>query len=308
MDSCPICKWKATVTSLSPSEEKFRVECGLCGTFTISDDAFADIGSNKPEILWLLSAVVRNRSEQGEDVYITNGYLEHFPETFRLPQDLFERLDLLLEHIARRQGDPHNYIKIISGVDFPLLYVTDPKAFEYYLDKADELGYLEIQNRREFGDEMICRLSLKGWERLDEIKKAGRKSNQAFVAMCFEKSLTDVWENGIKVALSETGYTPIRIDLTEHNEKICDRIIAEIRKSALVVADFTGQRGGVYFEAGFAKGLGIPVIWTCREDEVSNLHFDTRQYFHIAWTNADDLRKRLKDRIEATLPKPGKSS
>ncbi len=35
-----------------------------------------------------------------------------------------------------------------------------------------------------------------------------------------------------------------------------------------MIADFTGHRGGVYFEAGFAHGLGIPVIWTCREDQL----------------------------------------
>jgi hypothetical protein len=43
----------------------------------------------------------------------------------------------------------------------------------------------------------------------------------------------------------------------------------------LLVADFTGQRGGVYWEAGFAQGLGIPVIRTCKSDELWKLHFDT---------------------------------
>ena len=35
-----------------------------------------------------------------------------------------------------------------------------------------------------------------------------------------------------------------------------DRIIAQIRASKFVVADFTRNRGGVYYEAGFALGLG----------------------------------------------------
>ena len=120
--------------------------------------------------------------------------------------------------------------------------------------------------------------------------------------MWFHKDLEDAWENGLKVALQQTGYDPIRIDRTEHNEKIDDRIIAEVRKSGLLVADFTGQRGGVYFEAGFAMGLGIPVIWTCKDTDIGNLHFDTRQYNHIAWKDVDDLKDRLINRIEATLP------
>ena len=60
-------------------------------------------------------------------------------------------------------------------------------------------------------------------------------------------------------------------------------------------------RGGVYFEAGFALGLGLQVIWVCRQDQVELMHFDTRQYNHIAWSDPDDLYKRLKNRIVALL-------
>ena len=60
---------------------------------------------------------------------------------------------------------------------------------------------------------------------------------------------------------------PIRVDRIVHNDKICDRILAESRLAQFVIADFTGQRSSVYFEAGFAIALGRPVIWTCHERE-----------------------------------------
>lgn len=69
-----------------------------------------------------------------------------------------------------------------------------------------------------------------------------------------------------------------------------------------MIADFTGNRNGVYFEAGFAMGLGIPVIWTCRKDHIDNVHFDTRQYNHIVWETPEELREKLTYRIEATIP------
>lgn len=100
--------------------------------------------------------------------------------------------------------------------------------------------------------------------------------------------------------MEAVGYRPIRVDRIEHNDNIDDRIISEIRRSGLLVADFTGHRGGVYFEAGFAMGLGIPVIWSCRDTDVESLHFDTRQYSHIVWTNPEDLEEKLVQRIEAT--------
>jgi nucleoside 2-deoxyribosyltransferase len=82
--------------------------------------------------------------------------------------------------------------------------------------------------------------------------------------MWFAEDMRPVYDRAIAPALDATGYTPFRVDLRPHNEKIDDRIVAEIRRSGLVVADFTGHRGGAYWEAGFAQGLGIPVIRTCR--------------------------------------------
>jgi nucleoside 2-deoxyribosyltransferase len=107
----------------------------------------------------------------------------------------------------------------------------------------------------------------------------------------------------IEKAIQISGYEALRIDRKEHNNKIDDEIVAGIRRSKFLVADFTGHRGGVYFEAGFASGLGIPVIWLCREDALKDLHFDTRQYNHISWTEdkLTELTNALQKRIEAIL-------
>ena len=81
--------------------------------------------------------------------------------------------------------------------------------------------------------------------------------------------------------------TPYIIDEDSFEEKICDRIEVEIRRSRLLVADFThgddGARGSVYYEAGLAKGLGLPVVWTCRESQMDELHFDINHYPHLGW-------------------------
>jgi nucleoside 2-deoxyribosyltransferase len=79
-------------------------------------------------------------------------------------------------------------------------------------------------------------------------------------------------------------------------------ILGEIRRAQLVIADVTLQRQGVYFEAGFALALGRIVIWACRQDEIARVHFDTRQYSHVVWSDAADLRAKLEARIRATVP------
>ena len=88
--------------------------------------------------------------------------------------------------------------------------------------------------------------------------------------------------------------------------KIDDEIIAEIRRSRFVVADFThdkktGVRGGVYYEAGVAYGLGLEVIYSCRKGLEKELNFDTRQNYHILWETPEDLRAELRKRIGARV-------
>ncbi len=128
-------------------------------------------------------------------------------------------------------------------------------------------------------------------------------NKRAFVAMWFDESMNDYYKDGIKKAIEDAGYDPIRIDLKDFNEKICDEIIAEIRRSKFLVADFSGLRSGVFFEAGFAKGLGREVIYTVKEAYKKELkeHFDTRQYNHIVYNSPEDLRKKLYNRICATI-------
>lgn len=149
------------------------------------------------------------------------------------------------------------------------------------------------------------RPTARGWQKIEELGLRETDSAQAFVAMWFSDSTTNAYEKGIRPAIEEVGYKPLRIDAKHHINKIDDEIIAEIRRSRFLVADFTCEpekvRGGVYFEAGFAKGLNIPVFWTCKDTSLSDLHFDTRQYAHIAWKDEADLRKQLKDRIGAVL-------
>ena len=139
------------------------------------------------------------------------------------------------------------------------------------------------------------------------------EKDQVFIAMWFSEETKNAYHMGIYPAVFESGFKPLRIDQKEHSNKIDDEIVAEIRKSRFLVADFTcgsikkdGEihtiaRGGVYYEAGFAQGLGIPVIWCCRKDQISTVHFDTRQYNHIVWKTPEELRRALKNRIEAVI-------
>ena len=151
------------------------------------------------------------------------------------------------------------------------------------------------------------RVSVEGYARLAELGRTAIASSKAFVAMWFDESMDEVWRNAIKPGIEDAGYEVIRIDQKEYLNKIDDEIIAELRRARFVVAGFThgdgGPRGGVYYEAGFAHGRSIPVIFSCRQDVIEKVHFDTRQYNHIVWEaeKPDEFRDRLTRRICAVI-------
>jgi len=305
-NKCPICLKSAQLAPgrlITPEAATgYAVSCERCGEYHISMVAAGARDLVPDEKRHILSGVVRNHYEQDETVLITTENVKAILDSMMVPSDPLEAIDWLLEHLLLKMGKADNYVRFNLANDYPVLFAEDTNEFVYYLQKAHELGYTE-QAGHDY------RLDIKGWERLDELRKEERKSDQAFVAMWFKPDhpyLGRAYENGFEPALKATEHKPKKMDWVEHDEKICDMIIAEIRKSGLLVADVTGQRHNVYFEAGFAMGLGIHVIWTCHKADIENLPFDTRQYNHIVWSDSKDLKERLIKRIEAIPIRPRK--
>lgn len=187
-------------------------------------------------------------------------------------------------------------------VDYLLGYLVEQNWMKRTAHHEGQLSAGPHRGHQDYSEYVV---TARGHARIEELDQRGSNSHQAFVAMWFDDSMRDAYTNGIVPAIRDAGYQPLRIDVVEHNNKIDDEIIAEIRRSRFVVADFThgetGVRGGVYYEAGFAHGLNIPVIFTCRKDRQKEIHFDTRQFNHIFWEDAKDLHKQLQQRISATI-------
>lgn len=78
---------------------------------------------------------------------------------------------------------------------------------------------------------------------------------------------------------------------------ISDKIIEKICNCKFLVADFTCQNTDVYYEVGYAKGIGKTVIYTCRQDDFVNVHFDIKQIQFVLWTDEKDLEVKLKEQI-----------
>lgn len=126
-------------------------------------------------------------------------------------------------------------------------------------------------------------------------------SRDCFVAMWFDASMEEIYQCGIYKPLKDIGFNPIRVDKVEHNDRIDHVIFDLIRHSRFLVADFTGNRAGVYYESGFASGLGLPVIHTCRRDSFVKRHFDVHTINTIVYDTIEDLATGLRRRVVETI-------
>lgn len=207
----------------------------------------------------------------------------------------------MLAALATRTDYPGGLVGCNSSNDFPLIDAASHDEADYFLGALCERGDVE-----EIGNGLY-RITPKGWERLEPVGIAGVPGT-CFVAMSFHNDLNDAYDVGIHPAVADDcGFEIIRVDRVEHVENINDKIMADLRRAQFVVADFTRHPNEVYFEAGFALGLGRLVIWTCHKDDFKEaVHFDTRPYNHILWSDPAELRHRLAARIRGLFltPKP----
>lgn len=294
MDKCKFCGDTRAEKKNLGGTSTIRVRCPLCGIYDITDTADAiDInGETSSEDRILFSGYIRNNSTEKHLIKLGSDTLKKIKDIVSPYKKLTvdEKIDLIIRYVAestKNIGNPvdmHNtYSRFYVKNEGELFTLVD------WLEKMD-LG-------KRHGGGFI--LSAKGWQRYEKTKEINERSKKVFVAMNFDSRLDYIFTDGIAPACTECGFSAVRVDLVEHNEKICDRIIAEIKGSRFIVADFTGQKHGVYFESGYAYGLGLPVIWMSQKGE--ELHFDTRQYNHIFWESVSDLKEKLINRIKATI-------
>ena len=126
----------------------------------------------------------------------------------------------------------------------------------------------------------------------------------AFVAMPMDKDdhqLVDVLE-AIKDGAKNCSVTAERVDDVESNEQITDRILASIIKAEFVIVDLTNERPNVFFEAGFAHGLGKTPIYVARHG--TPIHFDIKDYPIITFRNMKELKEGISKRLIALSVRP----
>lgn len=312
MADCPICKVELETTAKWRGGKSFT--CPNCGRFRMTDEAILDLpyelrqnGDSKRAVL---SHHIRRSQREGDDwMQITNDLAKRVAAG-KLP-NAAQQGDNLVQWLGVNSEAPGEFIQR------PLDHWT---AIVGTLIKHDYVGFIGTALEHEdllIGNHTMgffnwC-LSFQGWQRFEELQRGRADTNKAFMAMQYgEDQLDKVYRECFMPAAEQAGFRLTRLDEEPRAGLIDDRLRVEIRTSAFLVADLTHGNRGAYWEAGYAEGLGKPVIYTCEksvfDDKTKGPHFDTNHHQTIVW-DQDDLATALIDlkaTVRASLPELAK--
>jgi DNA-binding MarR family transcriptional regulator len=304
---CPICE-EMYAESSPPKGRTTLNRCRRCGDFILTATArstLEDLLKDRPNGQTLLSYTIR-KMQGKEPPTLDYGTIKAILENSRLPS-LKEQENNLVLYLGtnRNAGELFGMESIeLIGVVGSINY----SGLNFIINHLKQSGLVTVT--KDSSDREYLMLTMKGWERYEEIRRGNIDSKKAFMAMPFGNPTLDEVYKHFKVAVGQTGFDLRRIDEGAKAGLIDDRLRVEITTSRFLIAELTEENRGVYWEAGFAEGLGRPVIYTCEKAHFKqqSTHFDTNHHLTVQWEadKIDEALDELKATIRATLPDEAK--
>ena len=235
------------------------------------------------------------------------------------------KLENILIHLYNVNHSPKNVTGNAGGKTIELyncFSTYDPKVFgvstrdemKFYLETLIKMNFLEkVDNQEELipgpfqsytNFPKTVRLTFEGLKRCYDLEQTGAHSNRCFVAMVFDEE-KDSRLQAIRAACQVHQYEAVDVETMPNKETVTidAKIISAIKSSRFVIADFTKLNHGAYFEAGFALGRNMKVIFVCqkRDFDENKKHFDVNHYPFLRYDNFEDLKMQLIDYIAAVI-------
>lgn len=231
----------------------------------------------------LISEYLFETRARAVPISLTTTEIDKIKNAALIPKTSMQKIDKIMNFIYQLdEGFGTKFTTLQPYVD----YAKDVVEMDGMLRALCDLGYI-------FYNDNYFYVTVKGLEYAEKLLTINKDSTKVFVAMGFKEYLLNAYENAIKPACSDWGFQAFIVSDREHNNDINDEIIAGIKTSKFVITDFTYNNAGAYFEAGFAQGLGLPVIRCCKSEwfnetddtghKINHLHFDIEHYNMIIW-------------------------
>jgi hypothetical protein len=293
------------------------VTCRRCGEFRIDDLALLhrdEIYSKDKEARHKVSYSIRKITSHDPNYLLTVESLTALVSQTSLPTPP-EQLENLIYSLGESNLDAGEGV----ALDDKYMAIVGAKSvnnLKFIAESAKNDGLIDGHIHSFIGGGSAItdiKLTIRGWAAYLDLKKGKTETKQAFMAMKFGDGILDnIYQTHFKPAVAGTGFGLKRLDEGQRAGLIDDNLRVEIRKSKFLIADLTHHNNGAYWEAGFAEGLGKPVIYTCRkdvfDDKQNTTHFDTNHHLTVLWEDdkLEEAVRNLKATIRATLPEDAK--
>jgi hypothetical protein len=295
---CPVCQGAdgAGCRELEGSNGARRFDCDVCGTFEVTEEAWEDFvalasSTLSPIQRAALSHRLRSYSTLNRAVpKLTTEYINQAAMAgFNLPTPAIQAANII-RYIGDEVSKTGNAVQ-----SFPLCFhalVGSPNLdFAFIImGELEQKGLLTGRPGGTFGvpNELThVVLTLDGWERYEAERRGLVAGKYGFMAMKFGNvELDGFYKSVIKTAVEKIGYELIRLDEVSKAGIIDNLMRMQIRDSAFVIADLTHDNWGAYWEAGYAEGLGKPVLYVCEQAKFDEkkTHFDTNHCTTVLWS------------------------
>lgn len=311
--ACTFCESPLPPRNVRSGRGGLSINCVCCGHFCITSEAAEDIAEwELDETKWTAIAYQVRRMAARESKPELDSELVHLiRDRARLP-----RLDEIIDDFVVWLGQNTPYPGFVRPVTFPefkaLLGAVSHGTFGQILLSVMDSGWVkgDLISSGGYAALSNCQLSNEGVRRFRELSEGKSSSRHAFMAMKYgEAELDSLYQDHLVPAVRRTGLELRRLDQNQPAGLIDDQLRVQIRTARLLICDLSHGNRGAYWEAGFAEGLGRPVIYTCRKDvfeseNPNRPHFDTNHFVTVLWSPGDSesAAQKLVDTIRATLP------
>jgi hypothetical protein len=241
---------------------------------------------------------------------ITTDWLEAFTRNARLPTPATQAMNLVARIGDAVAQDGEGYF-VDDVTDTPLIGAFSRDMFDDLLKElvasglVKRVGQASIPNPRDAGvlSGFTYSLTLTGWERYEAERRGRFAGLYGFIAMKFGDPVLDpMVEAVIKPAVrGGIGYDLVDLRNVSRAGVIDNILRTQIRDAAFVLVDLTHDNSGAYWEAGYAEGLGKPVVYLCEQSkfDAARTHFDTNHCTTVMWSAA--APQRFTEVLVATL-------
>jgi hypothetical protein len=310
-ETCPICESKLDNKHNPPGGRDATIfSCILCGDFLMSRSAISCLPSyfSSDQLApTKLSHAIRMMQRVNSCPEFNTRTIEDIIRK-PLPKPK-EQADLFIRWLAENSDAPGNLIYVSPNTHRTIIGANSNDGFKLIMSHLLAVGLVNGEFSKALSNsyDATITLSFGGWEYYDQLQLGRSTYKKAFMAMKFGvDNLNTILYETFKPAVLQTGFELQLLSDTPRAGLIDDRLRIEIQAADFIIADLSHDNPGAYWEAGYAEGLGKPVIYTCEKNKFDNdkTHFDTNHHLTIIWDSDNPMQsgEDLKATIRATLP------